>query len=211
MRSSIGQTRWLLNFAVLVSCATACGGCVQSSNHPPVISTLQSQRDLVVSSSRCQVTCAAIDPDGDNLTYSWSATGGALSGTGPVTTWVAPDTSGTYTITVKVTDGRGGEATSQLAINMRVNRPPVIESLTAEPPVVNKAETADIKCVAFDPDGDELAYQWVVARGNISGQGPRVTWTAPSACGDYVIRVNVTDGRGGKTSGELGIKVKEAG
>jgi hypothetical protein len=131
---------------------------------------------------------------------------GAIFAGGCIQSCHSPDIRG-----LPSADERANAPTAQNTNDVPANRAPVIESLTAEPPVVNQAETTVIKCVAFDPDGDELAYQWVAARGNISGQGATVTWTAPSACDDYVVRVNVTDRRGGKTSRELGIKVKEAG
>ena len=91
------------------------------------------------------------------------------------------------------------------------NKSPVIESLTAEPPVVSQDKSATVKCVASDPDGDELSYQWVATKGNISGQGSTVTWTAPSTCGDYVITVTATDGKDGEASRELTIEVKKPG
>ena len=91
------------------------------------------------------------------------------------------------------------------------NKSPVIESLTAEPLVVKQGESAAVKCVASDPDGDELSYQWVATKGNISGQGSTVTWTAPNTCGNYVIRVTATDGEDGEASRELIIEVKKPG
>jgi len=124
---------------------------------------------------------------------------------------MAPDIPGSYAITVKVTDGRGGEATMQLNIDVRVNHPPVIESLTAEPSPVKQGKTSTIECVASDPDGDELSYQWSAARGNISGQGSSVSWTTPNSCGSYVITVTVADSRGGEVNEELEIKVIKPG
>jgi len=124
---------------------------------------------------------------------------------------MAPHIPGTYAITVTVTDGRGGETTTQLTIDVRVNYPPVVESLTAEPAVVNRAETTAIECVASDPDGDELSYLWTTDGGNISGQGSAVTWIAPNTCGSYVVAVSVADGRGGEASEELEIKVIKPG
>jgi hypothetical protein len=91
------------------------------------------------------------------------------------------------------------------------NNSPVIESLTAEPPVVTQGKSATVKCVASDPDGDELSYQWVATKGNISGQGSTVTWMAPSTCGDYVITVTATDSKDGEASRELTIEVKKPG
>lgn len=210
MKSPLGQTRWRLSLVALALCTILSSGCIQHNTYP-VISSLQSEKNSVTPSGSCEVECVASDADGDSLTYAWSATAGTFSGTGAVTYWVAPDIPGTYAITVKVTDGRGGETTMQLTIDVRVNYPPVIESLTAEPSPVRQGKTSTIKCVASDPDEDELSYLWSATRGNISGQGSTVTWTAPNACGNYTVAVTVEDGRGGEASKELEIKVIKPG
>jgi hypothetical protein len=91
------------------------------------------------------------------------------------------------------------------------NRPPRIESLSAAPSVIGQAETTVIECVASDPDGDGLSYQWSAEQGSTSGQGPTINWTAPDACGDYIVTVTVTDSKGAKTSQSVTITVKKAG
>jgi hypothetical protein len=91
------------------------------------------------------------------------------------------------------------------------NRPPLIESLSASPSVIGQAETTVIECVASDPDGDALSYQWSAERGRISGQGPSVTWTSPDACADYIVTVTVTDSRGAITSQSVTITVRKPG
>ncbi len=159
MKSPIGQTRWRLSLVALILCTILCCGCAPSNNYP-VISSLETEKDWVVPSSSSEVKCVASDPDGDSLTYTWSATGGTFSEAGPLTTWMAPNVPGTYTITVTVKDGRGAEATMQLTMDVRINHPPVIESLTAESSIVRQARSTNIECVAYDPDGDELSYSW---------------------------------------------------
>ena len=206
MISALGQVKWRLMVITLTLCAILSSSCIQPNSYP-VIRSLQAQQERVTPSGSCQVECTAFDADGDSLIYAWSATGGILSGEGPVASWTAPDTPGTYAITVKVTDGRGGEATTQLTIDVRVNHPPVIESLTAEPPEVRKSNASVIKCVASDPDGDELTYLWDVTGGNVSEQSATVTWTAPNRYGTYVIRVTVSDSHGGEVSRELSVGV----
>jgi len=211
MKSLLGQTRWRLSLVVaLTLCTILSSGCIQHNSYP-VISSLQSEKDSVTHSGSCEVECVASDADGDSLTYAWSATAGTFSGTGPITTWMAPDIPGTYAITVKVTDSRGGEATMQLTVDVLANHPPVIESLTAEPSLVRQGKTSTIECVASDPDSDELSYLWSAATGNISGQGSAVTWTAHNTCGTYVITVTVSDSRGGEASEELDITVRKPG
>ena len=76
---------------------------------------------------------------------------------------------------------------------------------------MRQGKVSTIECVASDPDGDELSYLWSATQGSISGQGSTVTWTAPNTCGDYTVAVTVEDGRGGKVSEELEIRVIKPG
>jgi len=91
------------------------------------------------------------------------------------------------------------------------NKSPVIESLTAEPPVVNLNESATVKCIAYDPDGDKLSYQWVASMGDISGEGYTVIWAGPQICGNHVITVTVVDSGGKEATEEVTIRVKKPG
>jgi hypothetical protein len=181
-------------------------------NSSPVIESLTAQRTKANRAEAIVIECLASDADGDSLAYTWSATGGSFYGAGSITAWLAPTELGSYTISVSVTDGRGGETSTVLTIDVAANQPPVIESLTAEQMVVVFGNSTEITCVASDPDGDEIAYLWEAAEGEISGEGSAVMWTAPDKCGEYVtVTVAVFDDRGGETSGELDIRVRKPG
>jgi len=117
MESASGLAKWRLALVVLAMC-TILSGCAQPNN-PPVISELRADSDQVRPSANCEIACLATDVDAGNLTYTWSANGGTFSGEGANITWLAPTTEGTYTITVNVTDDRGGEASEALDIKVR--------------------------------------------------------------------------------------------
>jgi len=202
------KPKWLAILTILAIATLLTGGC-PPANQLPVISDLAANNEGEISpASTCQIECTASDPDGDELSYTWSASGGDISGEGSVVTWTAPSALGDYTITVEVSDGREGIATKQLTLNVVApNQPPVIVSLTSEWERVKKASTSTIECIASDPDGDELSYIWSEDGGNISGEGPVVTWVAPNAYGTYTVTVTVTDGRGGEASESISIIV----
>ncbi len=86
------------------------------ANQPPVINRLFSEYRQVKRSTATPVECSASDPDGDELSYVWSATGGTITGEGAAVSWAAPEKSGTYTITVTVADGRDGQAAETIDI-----------------------------------------------------------------------------------------------
>lgn len=68
------------------------------------------------------VSADAQDPDGDPLTYRWSAnTGSFTSPANRQTPWTAPNVPGTVPVTVTVTDSRGASATA--SVNIQVVQP----------------------------------------------------------------------------------------
>jgi hypothetical protein len=91
------------------------------TNNNPQISSLTATPASVVTGGNSTIRCTASDPDGDTLTYSWTYSGGSISGTGSAITWTAPSTAGTYTVTAIVSDGKGGTATRSVSI--AVTRP----------------------------------------------------------------------------------------
>ena len=70
------------------------------------------------------VTADASDPDGDTLTYRWSAAAGTLTNPGDrQTPWTAPMQEGPVPVTIEVRDSKGATATD--AVTIQVIRPAV--------------------------------------------------------------------------------------
>jgi len=166
------------------------------ANHLPAIASLQAEPERVIPSGSCQIACNATDRDGDELSYNWSANGGEMNGEAATVIWTAPNSVGSYDVTVTVTDGRGGEVTEQVIIEVRANRPPTINSLIADAAWTLRSGSLQVICTASDPDDDELSYEWSTTGGDISGTGEVVNWIAPQEVGTYNITVVVTDGHG---------------
>ena len=176
------------------------------ANNPPYISSLVADADWTTPSGSLQVTCTASDPDGDGLSYEWSASGGSIIGTGAAVNWIAPREVGIYDITVLVTDSQGGEDTRSIALIASSGPWPVIEDLivtaehkylkeTATGYTVLKTKEYYIECIASNADGElgELVYEWSCDGGEISGEGSLITWTAPNTDGDVTVTVQVFD------------------
>jgi outer membrane protein OmpA-like peptidoglycan-associated protein len=93
-------------------------------NHPPTI-TCFADRPTVFAGEKVHIKCNASDPDGDPLTYTWRANGGNLVGNGPAadfdTTGLTP---GSYAITTRVEDGRGGAADATTPVEVKAVPPP---------------------------------------------------------------------------------------
>ena len=105
-------------FIVVLTVFTGCEGIVPSINHPPAISYLTANSDTIEAGHNTIIICYATDQDGDNLTYTWLTTEGTISGSGSMVAWTAPTTAGTYTITCSVSDGKGGEDSKSISIQV---------------------------------------------------------------------------------------------
>lgn len=177
------------------------------ANHRPAIASLEAEPAKVIPSGSCQISCNASDRDGDELSYNWSAGGGEINGEGATVTWMAPDSEGSYNVTVTVTDGRGGEVMDYVIIEVRANKPPTITSLVADADWTRPSGNIQVICDASDPDSDELSYEWSTDGGDISGTGAVVNWTAPEEVGIYNITIMVKDSYGGEDIGKLHLSV----
>ena len=170
----------------------------------PVITSLEAEAEWTAPLDSLQVTCNASDPDGDELSYEWSTTGGNITGTGSEVIWTAPEEVGMYDITVVVEDGQGRKDTESIVLIASNGPPPVIEDLivTAEHEylketvtgyLVLKAYDYYIGCIALNISG-ELIYEWSYDGGEISGEGSLITWTAPDIIErDVTVTVKVLD------------------
>ena len=181
--------------------------CTTSTNSEPVIASLEPGAEQVVPLGSLQVVCTASDPDGDELSYNWSASAGEIDGVGDTVTWVAPASEGSYSVTVVVTDGHGSQATDYVIITVRANNPPAIASLTANADWTTPSGNLDVTCSASDLEGDELSYDWSTTAGSISGTGPLVNWAAPQEVGTYQVTVVVADGYGGSATEMVSVSV----
>ncbi len=173
------------------------------ANHRPTIISLAAEQEEVLPLGSSQIACNASDPDGDELSYEWSASGGSITGTGAVVNWVAPGEVGIYDITVLVTDSQGGEDTGSIALTVGTSTPLTVEDLivTADHKYlkettggykVGKTKEFRIACIASNTSG-ELVYEWSCTDGQISGEGSMITWTAPDVSGEVAVTVIVTD------------------
>ena len=170
-------------------------------NRPPTASCSASPTTVYAGSGDVvDLKVVATDPDHDPLTYTWTATGGTVDGTGPQVRWSSAGlAAGAYSVTTRVDDGRGGSATcaADIHVEARPNRPPTM-SCAVSPTAVHPGDRVHIVAAASDPDNDPLTFSWHSSVGQIIGSGAEVdldtTGVPPSR---YVVTGQVDDGRGG--------------
>jgi hypothetical protein len=97
---------------------------IDKPNNIPAVSgfTIDGAPPLNENTARQWVTktihCEAEDPDGDQLSYLWRASGGKITGEGSTVGWTSPGVNGSYTVTVVVSDDRGGKAEASLVFKV---------------------------------------------------------------------------------------------
>lgn len=171
------------------------------SNHAPALAcsidkpVVQAGPDAML-----MAHAAATDPDGDTLTYTWLPSDGAVNGVGSDVRWnLTQASAGVHSLKASVDDGRGGVATcsAEVVLEAVPNRSPEVTCSVTETSL-EAGQTAHLTAAASDPDGDALQYAWTTSAGTLFGSGNAVTLQTDRAAGHpYLVRVHVTDGRGG--------------
>ena len=182
-------------------------------NHPPVAACSVSPASVFAGSGdSVAVHVNASDPDNDPLTYSYTVTGGAVDGTGPEARWNSSGVGvGSYTVNVKVDDGKGGTAScaADIKVEEKPNHPPTAAVSIERSPIL-PGERTGITCHGSDPDNDPLTYSYTTTGGQIVGSGSSVQFDATTLQpGSYDVKCTVNDGRGGTADSSANVQVKE--
>lgn len=172
---------------------------------PTVTIDLTVDPNSVVEGSGQTVTATARATDSANLplTYSWTSTGGTITGTGPVVRWdpigLAP---GPYTISATAEDPRGGTDTASAQVTVQPKpAPPQTMSCAVDRSTVSAGEKVNVTATTNDQSGTQLTYQWQANGGQISGTGASVQLdTTGLSAGSYTVNGRVQNGRGGAAS-----------
>jgi hypothetical protein len=146
---------------------------------------------------------ASFDPDGDVLTYLWSAAGGIIlsSTTDAKPTFTAPEvnTDLDYTFSLIVNDGKTNSLEKKVVITvLQVNKAPVANA--GKDQSVNEGAIASLDgSSSTDPDGDIFTYKWKAPPGIIlsSETDPKPSFTSPQVSSDtqYIFSLTINDGK----------------
>ncbi|MCX7910951.1 MAG: hypothetical protein N2505_05165 [Endomicrobia bacterium] len=158
----------------------------QKANTPPVILQLKIEEFPVFVDKEVGISCVAYDEDNDVLTYSWSCSSGTVTSVsidGSVIIWNTPLTSGTYTVSCNVSDGRGGVAISSLEVLVKYNHAPVLswtyeegyENDGVEPDEGPLTTTFKFRIKYTDKDGDPPMVGYPIL--HVEQAGKKIKWS----------------------------------
>jgi uncharacterized protein len=161
-------------------------------------------------------TVTASDADADTLSFAITAgntgTAFAIDNDGVLTVADSGALAGSFSLTVTVTDGRGGSDTATVAV--AVNAAPQV--LPASFSVrIGRPDGFEVgQVIASDPDGDPLAF--AISAGNTDGAfsidavGRITVANSAAITADFSLTVTVDDGRGGSSSASVTITAEVA-
>lgn len=197
-------------------------------NEPPRITSLVASANTVRPSGTLTLVATAMDPNGDALSYSWTASAGAFStASQPSTSWTAPTTEGLQQLHLEVTDARGSStsvsfevsvqkdgSTGSAHVTVGFNTWPEIRAMNALPTTLAIGQAVQLSASTVDADGDALAYLWssecAGTFSNVAVAMPSFTLTSAPSSGRCRFQLQVSDGRGGQQLGGLVLQVGAA-
>lgn len=137
------------------------------------------------------------------LTYTWSSTGGKVTGKDNTATIDTNGVAGgSYTVTAHVSDPKmkkGGEVscTANFTVKEPPKNPPTM-SCSASPASVQAGQSSTVSCSCTSPDSVPVNVGgWTASGGSISGSGNTATLdTTGAAAGPITVSATCTDSRG---------------
>ncbi|HEV7396728.1 MAG TPA: hypothetical protein VGN86_09495 [Pyrinomonadaceae bacterium] len=141
-----------------------------------------------------QLSAVASDPDNDVLVYTWTVTGGKVTGEGKTVTWdLTGANPGNYTATVQLTDGTHPVtgSTSVTIANCSDCKPPPCPTVNVSCPDSAQPGQPITFTANFSGSGS-VTYNWSVSAGSISsGQGTSSITVDTSNLGGQTVTATV--------------------
>lgn len=185
------------------------------ANQKPIINSISVDKLTALKGDTVTIKSSYGDPDGTVASATYKVTkpdDTNVSYTAASDLKLVVDQSGTYKVSLSVTDNDAAITTSrEYTISVtEPNREPVIASLSADKIELLKGEVANLTAAASDPDaGDAITFTWSANGGTLTSSTTNVDKATFSATtvGTYTITLIVTDKAGLKALKTLQISV----
>lgn len=132
-------------------------------NEPPRIRSANALPPVIVPGQSFELLADAVDPEGEELLYTWLAPAGWTLDTtvGASVTAIAPDTySSAGRISLTVTDAHGATDESSFVVSTVQNQGPSITGLFTARPIADPGERTTLEALATHAVETELEYEW---------------------------------------------------
>ena len=184
------------------------------ANQPPVANDNQFEVESNSTDNEFDVLANDSDPDGDPLTIvdvTQPANGEAVISGDVILYTPATDFVGGDSFTYTIDDGRGGQATATVSVEVvQVNQPPVANDNQFEVERDSVDNVFDVLANDFDPDGDPLTIIDLTqpSNGEAVISGDVILYTPnPGFSGSDSFTYTIDDGFGGQASAQVSIEV----
>jgi hypothetical protein len=115
----------------------------EAPNNPPKIMEFFITEGVISTNMINDAWVNVLDEDGDTISYDWTISAGSINNINEGRTkWQAPGTAGTITLTVIISDGKGGTDEASVHINV----------------VDSAAEEAPLRIITINPDNTNSGY-----------------------------------------------------
>ncbi len=134
-----------------------CGVVDKLANKDPIINEITATPQQIGTQDTTLLKVVAEDPDGDLLSYNWDnhSNGELLETMGDEVHWLAPNASGQYKISVKVTDENGGKVSGDIIVKVKGDESPIV---TITQPVENQI----VQGIGYYTVKAEVVFDWSV-------------------------------------------------
>ncbi len=187
---------------------------VVQANRPPVANDNQFEIESNTTDNEFDVLANDSDPDGDPLTIvevSQPSNGEAVIGDDVILYTPATDFVGSDSFTYTIDDGRGGQATATVSVEViQANRPPVANDNQFEVEQDSVDNIFDVLANDSDPDGDPLTIVELTqpTHGQAEISGDVILYTPdPGFFGADSFSYSIDDGFGGQDSAQVSVEV----
>jgi len=203
-------------FFVLLFLLAGCGG----TDYPPELVSYGQSADTLQAGESAVFWAVAVDPDGDQVTYSWSASQGYFVDPEEDTViWQSPENPDVNNVNIQaiITDATGLSFIKDFEIvltsepvqqDTTENQPPVITGYGQSLTKSLLGENVSFWIHAEDPEGENLSYMWTATNGNFSSiSDDSVNWWTYEYTGLTNIGVIVFDTHGSMSARTFQVKV----
>ncbi len=88
-------------------------------NNDPIINSITANPRKIHLGTDSEISCDAFDPDGDEITYAWSAEQGSFSGSGSQVIWTSPVEEGNYYLKCVIQDEYGATDSDSILVSVQ--------------------------------------------------------------------------------------------